>query len=117
MHGAFPMYGNASSKSAPRQKSATSARAMLPASPSMTLTTPVGGPSPSPPGRTTQNSRSFPGPAGPKNSCSWLFLSVKMDRITVDMRILNTNGAWSALSPAPMDVTTATRFTSFCFIA
>ena len=31
MHGALPTYGNDSSNSAPRQKSATSALAMLPA--------------------------------------------------------------------------------------
>ena len=73
----------------------------------MTLTTPVGGPSPSPPGLTTQNSRSRPGPPGPRKSCSWLFLSLKMDRMTVDMRMRKTMGAWLAESPAPIDVTIA----------
>mmetsp|Transcript_41501 Transcript_41501/g.102268 ORF Transcript_41501/g.102268 Transcript_41501/m.102268 type:complete len:320 (-) Transcript_41501:157-1116(-) len=116
MHGAWPRYGKVSSKSTPRQKSATSARAMEPASPAMTLMTPVGGPVPRPPGRTMQNSRPLPGPAGARNSCSWLFLSVKMERITVLIRILNMNGAWSAESPAPMEVTTDTRVTPAAFM-
>jgi hypothetical protein len=33
------------------------------------------------------------------------------------MSILNMKGAWSLESPAPMDVTTATRLTSYFFIA
>ena len=39
------------------------------------------------------------------------------DDITVIMSILNMKGAWSFESPAPMEVTTATRFTSYFFIA
>mmetsp|Transcript_11693 Transcript_11693/g.29970 ORF Transcript_11693/g.29970 Transcript_11693/m.29970 type:complete len:245 (-) Transcript_11693:120-854(-) len=88
---------------------------MLPASPSITLITPVGGSSVSPPGRTMQNSRSFPGPE--KKSCSWLFLSVKMFFITVNMRTLKKKGACFSESPAPIDVTTLIRFTPFAFIA
>ena len=41
MHGVFWMYGKSFSRIAPMQKSATSARAMEPASPSMTLMTPA----------------------------------------------------------------------------
>ena len=60
------------------QKSATSARAMEPASPSMTLMTPVGFSTVSPPGRTMHHSKSRPTPPSVK-SASWLFLSVKID--------------------------------------
>mmetsp|Transcript_5444 Transcript_5444/g.17272 ORF Transcript_5444/g.17272 Transcript_5444/m.17272 type:complete len:248 (-) Transcript_5444:21-764(-) len=97
------------------QKSATSARGMEPASPSMTLTTPVGASTVRPPGRTMHHSRSLPGPDVKR--ASWLFLSVKMDDMTVFMRILKKKGAWSFESPAPMDVTTATRLTSYFFMA
>mmetsp|Transcript_25604 Transcript_25604/g.83952 ORF Transcript_25604/g.83952 Transcript_25604/m.83952 type:complete len:242 (+) Transcript_25604:168-893(+) len=97
------------------QKSATSARGMEPASPSMTLTTPVGASTVRPPGRTMHHSRSLPGPDVKR--ASWLFLSVKMDDMTVFMRILKKKGAWSLESPAPMDVTTATRLTSYFFMA
>mmetsp|Transcript_189 Transcript_189/g.586 ORF Transcript_189/g.586 Transcript_189/m.586 type:complete len:225 (-) Transcript_189:94-768(-) len=90
---------------------------MLPASPSMTLITPVGAVVFRPPGRTMTNSKSLPGPPIPRNSCSWLFLSVKMERITVLIKIRKTRGAWSALSPAPIDVTTATRRTPDAFMA
>mmetsp|Transcript_1829 Transcript_1829/g.5513 ORF Transcript_1829/g.5513 Transcript_1829/m.5513 type:complete len:319 (+) Transcript_1829:185-1141(+) len=98
------------------QKSATSARAIEPASPSMTLMTPVGASTLRPPGRTMHHSRSAPGPPAVK-SASWLFLSAKIELITVIMSILNTKGAWSLESPAPIDVTTAMRFTSYFFIA
>ena len=60
------------------QKSATSARAIEPASPSMTLMTPVGFSTVSPPGRTMHHSKSLPTPPS-VNRASWLFLSVKMD--------------------------------------
>ena len=98
------------------QKSATSARAMEPASPSMTLITPVGFSTVRPPGRTMHHSRSRPTPPSVKRA-SWLFLSVKMDDMTVIMSILNMKGAWSFESPAPIEVTTATRFTSYFFMA
>mmetsp|Transcript_5102 Transcript_5102/g.15108 ORF Transcript_5102/g.15108 Transcript_5102/m.15108 type:complete len:236 (+) Transcript_5102:158-865(+) len=101
---------------APMQKSATSARAMEPASPSMTLMTPVGFSTVRPPGRTMHHSRSAPGPPAAKRA-SWLFLSVKMEDMTVAMRILKTNGAWSLESPAPMLVTTETRLTLYFFMA
>ena len=39
------------------------------------------------------------------------------DDMTVIMSILNMKGAWSFESPAPIEVTTATRFTSYFFIA
>ena len=78
MHGVFWMYGKSFSRIAPMQKSATSARAMEPASPSMTLITPVGFSTVRPPGRTMHHSRSRPTPPSVKRA-SWLFLSVKMD--------------------------------------
>ena len=37
--------------------------------------------------------------------------------MTVIMSILNMKGAWSLESPAPIEVTTATRLTSYFFIA
>ena len=37
--------------------------------------------------------------------------------MTVIMSILNMKGAWSLESPAPIEVTTATRFTSYFFMA
>jgi hypothetical protein len=40
-----------------------------------------------------------------------LFLSAKIERITVFINILKKKGAWPSESPHPMDVTTATRFT------
>mmetsp|Transcript_8975 Transcript_8975/g.16159 ORF Transcript_8975/g.16159 Transcript_8975/m.16159 type:complete len:205 (-) Transcript_8975:145-759(-) len=88
---------------------------MLPASPSMTLMTPVGGSVSSPPGRTMQYSRSFPGPD--MNRSSWLFLSLKMLFITVNISTLKKKGACFSESPAPIDVTTLTRFTPFACIA
>ncbi len=78
MQGVFWMYGKSFSRIAPMQKSATSARAIEPASPSMTLITPVGFSTVRPPGRTMHHSRSRPTPPSVK-SASWLFLSVKMD--------------------------------------
>ena len=39
------------------------------------------------------------------------------DDMTVIMSILNMKGAWSLESPAPMEVTTATRLTSYFFMA
>ena len=74
------------------QKSATSARAMEPASPSMTLMTPVGFSTVNPQGRTMHHSRSRPTPPSVK-SASWLFLSAKMEDMTVIMSILNMKGA------------------------
>mmetsp|Transcript_27458 Transcript_27458/g.68981 ORF Transcript_27458/g.68981 Transcript_27458/m.68981 type:complete len:244 (-) Transcript_27458:165-896(-) len=62
-----------------------------------------------------ERTRSFPGPE--KKSCSWLFLSVKMFFITVNMRTLKKKGACFSESPAPIDVTTLIRFTPFAFIA
>mmetsp|Transcript_12650 Transcript_12650/g.50816 ORF Transcript_12650/g.50816 Transcript_12650/m.50816 type:complete len:332 (-) Transcript_12650:129-1124(-) len=112
MQGVWRTYSQSSSRTAPMQKAATSARGMLPAWPSMTLTTPVGGSTVSPPGRTTVHSSSAPGAAAPAvKSASWAFLSVKMELMTVLMRILKKNGAWSLLSPVPIDVTTAIRLT------
>mmetsp|Transcript_20806 Transcript_20806/g.45605 ORF Transcript_20806/g.45605 Transcript_20806/m.45605 type:complete len:215 (-) Transcript_20806:293-937(-) len=115
MQGACFRYGKSLSKIAPRQNAATSARAMDPASPSITLTTPVGASNVSPPGLTMQYSKSDPGPS--RKSFSWLFLSLKTFFMTVIISSLKTNGAWPAESPAPMEVTTATRFTPFSFIA
>mmetsp|Transcript_265 Transcript_265/g.578 ORF Transcript_265/g.578 Transcript_265/m.578 type:complete len:264 (-) Transcript_265:16-807(-) len=115
MHGKRPTKGKSSSLTAVRQKSATSARVMEPASPSTMLMMPLGASRVRPPGRTTVNSRSLPGPL--EKSASWLFLSAKMERMTVFIKILNTNGACFSLSPAPIEVTTAIRFTPYFFIA
>ena len=46
-----------------------------------------------------------------------LFSTVNMLDMTVIMSILNMKGAWSFESPAPIEVTTATRFTSYFFMA
>ncbi len=46
-----------------------------------------------------------------------LFSTVNMLDMTVIMSILNMKGAWSLESPAPIEVTTATRLTSYFFIA
>mmetsp|Transcript_19555 Transcript_19555/g.40529 ORF Transcript_19555/g.40529 Transcript_19555/m.40529 type:complete len:235 (-) Transcript_19555:1620-2324(-) len=97
---------------ASRQNCATSALVIEPASPSMTLMTPVGGSTVSPPGRTMHHSS-----PEASTTASWAFLSLKMELITVDMSILKKNGAWSLLSPAPMDVTTATLFTPASLMA
>mmetsp|Transcript_52039 Transcript_52039/g.111295 ORF Transcript_52039/g.111295 Transcript_52039/m.111295 type:complete len:224 (-) Transcript_52039:175-846(-) len=107
MHGVCPMYGHSALVTASRQKAATSAREMEPASPLITLTMPLGGSMLNPPGRTTVNSRSEPGPS--RKSFSWLFLSSKILRITVIMSTLKKKGAWFSESPAPMEVTTAMR--------
>lgn len=53
---------------------------------------PLGGSFLSPPGRTTVNSRSLPGPERKSSSC--LFLSAKIFRITVNMSTLKKKGAW-----------------------
>mmetsp|Transcript_8057 Transcript_8057/g.22211 ORF Transcript_8057/g.22211 Transcript_8057/m.22211 type:complete len:213 (+) Transcript_8057:345-983(+) len=99
---------------ASRQKLATSAREMDPAVPVITFVVPVGGPSVSPPGRTTVHSRSLPFPERKRASCS--FLSTNASLRTVHMNSLKAKGAWSKLSPAPMLVTTDTRFTSLDFM-
>ena len=56
------------------------------------LMTPVGFSTVSPPGRTMHHSRSRPTPPSVKRA-SWLFLSAKMDDMTVIMSILNMKGA------------------------
>jgi hypothetical protein len=89
---------------------------MEPASPSMTFMTPVGFSTVSPPGLTMHHSRSRPTPPSVKRA-SWLFLSAKIDDMTVIISILNMKGAWSFESPAPIEVTTATRLTSYFFMA
>lgn len=54
MHGVCRRYGKFASVTAPSRKAATSARWIDPALPSMTLMTPVGAPTPRPPGLTMQ---------------------------------------------------------------
>mmetsp|Transcript_5377 Transcript_5377/g.18203 ORF Transcript_5377/g.18203 Transcript_5377/m.18203 type:complete len:206 (-) Transcript_5377:185-802(-) len=114
MHGALRTYFQSGSVTASRQKAATSAREMEPASPEITCVVPVGGPSVRPPGRTTVYSRSDPSP--PKKSASWLFLSWNTPLSTVHMSSLKKKGAWFWLSPAPMLVTTLMRLTPRAFI-
>mmetsp|Transcript_8059 Transcript_8059/g.20614 ORF Transcript_8059/g.20614 Transcript_8059/m.20614 type:complete len:240 (+) Transcript_8059:513-1232(+) len=109
------MYGKSGVSSASKQKLATSARVIEPASPSITLIMPLGGSRVRPPGRTMQYSRSEPGPL--RKRPSWLFLSVNMPFMTVYISILKKKGAWFSLSPAPIEVTTDTRFTPYFFIA
>ena len=57
----FLTYLKSGSLTASSRKAATSARLMGPASPSMTLTMPLGSSDLRPPGRMMQNSRSLPG--------------------------------------------------------
>mmetsp|Transcript_31673 Transcript_31673/g.62687 ORF Transcript_31673/g.62687 Transcript_31673/m.62687 type:complete len:241 (-) Transcript_31673:272-994(-) len=115
MQGALRTYSKSFSRTAPKQKSATSARMIDPASPSITLITPVAGPTPNPPGRTRHHSRSDPGPL--MKSLSWLFLSAKMSFMTVYINTLKKRGACFSESPAPIEDTTATLFTPFSLIA
>mmetsp|Transcript_24403 Transcript_24403/g.35677 ORF Transcript_24403/g.35677 Transcript_24403/m.35677 type:complete len:204 (-) Transcript_24403:252-863(-) len=81
------MYGKSSRVTESRQNCATSALVIDPASPSMTLITPVGGSTVNPPGRTMQYSK-------PEfiTTFSWLFLSAKIFFIAVIMRILKKKG-------------------------
>mmetsp|Transcript_108409 Transcript_108409/g.187263 ORF Transcript_108409/g.187263 Transcript_108409/m.187263 type:complete len:227 (-) Transcript_108409:355-1035(-) len=115
MQGVLPIYCQSGSVMASRQNFATSALGMEPASPSMTLMTPVGGSTFSPPGRTIVYSRSAPGPC--KKRASWLFLSSKIPRMTVPMSTRKKKGACFSESPVPMLVTTAIRLTPLAFIA
>mmetsp|Transcript_10752 Transcript_10752/g.19857 ORF Transcript_10752/g.19857 Transcript_10752/m.19857 type:complete len:243 (+) Transcript_10752:763-1491(+) len=112
IQGVFPTYGKSESFTASKQNCATSALGMLPASPSITLITPVGGSTVNPPGRTMQYSNPLAFTAA-----SWLFLSVKIFFMTVIMSILKAKGAWSLESPAPILVTTAMRLMLFSFMA
>mmetsp|Transcript_19196 Transcript_19196/g.39489 ORF Transcript_19196/g.39489 Transcript_19196/m.39489 type:complete len:201 (+) Transcript_19196:146-748(+) len=112
MQGALPMYGKSSMRTASKQNCATSARGIDPASPSMTLTTPVGGSTVKPPGRTMQySSPEF------TVASSWLFLSKKIFFMAVHIKTLKKNGAWFSESPAPILVTTASLLTPFSFMA
>mmetsp|Transcript_6665 Transcript_6665/g.21049 ORF Transcript_6665/g.21049 Transcript_6665/m.21049 type:complete len:258 (-) Transcript_6665:108-881(-) len=118
MHGALRRCGQSEALTASRQKAATSAREMEPAWPSITLMMPLGGSRVRPPGRTSVNSREAPGASAPPlKSASCAFLSANMDFITVIISTLNMNGACPSESPAPMDVTTATRFSPRAFIS
>mmetsp|Transcript_41566 Transcript_41566/g.69137 ORF Transcript_41566/g.69137 Transcript_41566/m.69137 type:complete len:224 (-) Transcript_41566:173-844(-) len=115
MLGVCRKYLKSGSRTASRQKAATSPRAMAPASPLSTLTIPFGWSSFSPPGRTTQYSSSAPGPDRKSSSC--LFLSAMMEDMTVAKSNFIAHGASSIESPAPTVVTTEMRFTPLAFIS